>query len=105
MRITVSHTKSKEEAIRSVDRSLDDLFHGIGIIPVQFVEERRSWHGSTLTFSLSAKMGVARTPIKGTIEVTDRDITIDADLGWLERMIPGTKARESIRERLQKLLT
>ena len=50
-------------------------------------------------------MGVARTPIKGTIEVTDRDITIDADLGWLERMIPGTKARESIRERLQKLLT
>jgi hypothetical protein len=101
MRITLSHTKSKEEAARSVDRSLDDLFRGTGIIPVQFVEERRSWHGSTLTFSLYAKIGVARTPIKGTIEVTDRVITIDADLGWLERMIPATTARESIRESLQ----
>ena len=50
-------------------------------------------------------MGVAKTPIKGTIEVTDRVITIDADLGWLERMIPATTARESIRERLHKLLT
>ena len=51
-------------------------------------------------------MGVAKTPIKGTIEVTDRVITtIDGDLGWLERMIPATTARESIRERLHKLLT
>jgi len=50
MRITVSHTKSKEEPIRSVDRSLNDLFRGTGIIPVQFVEERRIWHGIDTDF-------------------------------------------------------
>jgi hypothetical protein len=81
MRITISHSQSKEEVIRSVDRSFDDLFRGIGVIPIQFVNEQRNWRGSTLTFSLSAKMGFVSTPMKGTIEVTDRDITIDADLG------------------------
>ena len=105
MRITVSHTRSKEEVIRSVDRSFDDLFRDIGIIPLQFVEERRSWQGSTLTFSISAKMGIVSTPIKGTIEVTDRDLTIDAGFGLLERLIPATKARESIRNQLRRLLT
>jgi hypothetical protein len=105
VRITVSHTRSKEEVIRSVDRSFDDLFRDIGIIPFQFVEERRSWQGSTLTFSISAKMGIVSTPIKGTIEVTDRDLTIDADLGLLERLIPATRARESITSRVRGLLT
>src|SRR4051794_31266957 len=105
MRITVSHKRSKEEVIRSVDRSFDDLFRGIGPIPLQLVEERRSWQGSTLTFSLSAKMGFVSTPIKGTIEVTDRDLTIDADLGLLERLIPGAKAREAIENRVRGLLT
>jgi hypothetical protein len=105
MRITVSHTKPKQEVIRSVDRSFDDLFRGIGSMPVQFVEERRNWQGSTLNFSISAKMGFINTPIKGTIEVTDTDLTIDADLGLLERLIPTTKARDSITSRIRGLLT
>jgi hypothetical protein len=105
MRITVSHTKSKEEVMRSVDRSFDDLLRGIGVVPIQFVDERRSWQGSTLTFSVSTKMGFISTPIRGTIEVTDEDITIDADLGLLERLIPATKARDSITSRIRGLLT
>ena len=91
--------------MRSVDRSFDDLFQSIGAIPIQFVDERRSWQGSTLTFSFSAKMGFVSTPMKGTIEVTDRDITIDADLGLLERLIPPTKARDSIVSRVRGLLS
>jgi hypothetical protein len=105
VRITISHTKSKEEIMRSVDRSLDDMFRGIGMIPIQFVDERRSWQGSTLTFSLSAKMGLLITPIKGIIEVTDRDLTIDVDLGLIGRLIPATKAHESISSRIRGLLT
>src|SRR3954449_10260019 len=105
MRITVSHTKSKEEVMRSVDRSFDDLFRGVGSLPIQFVEERRNWQGSTLNFSISAKMGFINTPMKGTVEVTDRDITIDADLGLLERLIPATQARDSIARRIRGLLT
>lgn len=105
MRITVSHTRSKAEAMQAVDRSFDDLFRGMGVIPIQFVEERRSWQGSTLNFSLSAKIGFVSTPMKGTIEVTDRDITIDADLGLLERLIPASKVRDSITSRVRGRLS
>lgn len=91
--------------MRSVDRSFDELFRGVSTVPIQFVEERRNWQGSTLNFSISAKMGFVSSPIKGTIEVTDVDITIDADLGLLERLIPATKARASITNRIRGLLT
>lgn len=104
MRITVSHNRSKEEVIQSVDRSFNDLFQGIGAIPVRLVQEHKSWQGSTLTFALTAKMGLLSTPIKGTVEVTDRDITIDADLGILERMISARKAQEVIGEHVRGLL-
>lgn len=105
MRITVAHNKSKEEIIRAIDRSFDDLFRGIGAIPIQFIPKEKSWQGSTLTFSLGAKMGPLSAPIKGTIEVTDRDLTIDVDLGIFERLIPATKAREAISSRIRGLLT
>ena len=75
VRITASHNRSKEEVKQSVDRSFNDLFEGIVVLPLRFVEERKSWQGNTLTFSLTAKMGLVRTPIKGTVEVTDRDLT------------------------------
>ena len=48
MRITVSHTKPKDEVIRAVDRSFDDLFRNNTLIPLQIVNEQRSWQGSTL---------------------------------------------------------
>jgi hypothetical protein len=105
VRVTVSHAKPKDEVIRSVDRSFDDLFRGIAILPVQFVSEQKNWQGSTLTFSILAKMGLLTTPIKGTIEVTDRDLTIDVDLGLLERLFPQAKAREAISSRVRGLLT
>ncbi len=104
MRITVSHNRSKEEVIQSVDKSFDGLFQGIGGIPVKLVQEHKTWQGSTLTFALTAKMGLLSTPIKGTVEVTDRDITIDADLGILERMIPVKKAQELVTQHVHGLL-
>jgi hypothetical protein len=90
--------------METIDRSLNDLFRQSGTLPVRLVEQQRSWQGSTLTFSLAAKMGIVSTPIKGTVEVTDRDITIDVDLGMFERMIPAEKARGLVASRVQGLL-
>jgi hypothetical protein len=104
VRITVAHNRSKEEVKQSVDRSFNELFAGIVVLPLRFVEERKTWQGNTLTFSLTAKMGLVSTPIKGTVEVTDRDITIDVDLGMLERLIPATKVREVLSSRVRGLL-
>jgi hypothetical protein len=105
MRITVSHNKSKDQIIQAVDRSFDDLFKGTPLVPVQVTNEQRKWQGSTLAFSFNAKMGLLSAPIKGTVEVTDRDLTIDADLGLLERLLGGGVGRATLESRVKGLLT
>ncbi len=104
MRVTVSHNRSKEEIMRSVDRSFDDFFQGPGFIPIQIVNERRSWQGNTMTFSFDAKAGFLSAPIKGFVEVTDRDVTVDADLGLFEKLFPATHARQAIEGKVRGLL-
>src|SRR5882762_8916848 len=104
MRITVSHNRSKEEVIQSVDKSFNDLFQGIGGIPVKLVQEHKSWQGATLTFALTAKMGLLSTPIKGTIDLPDREIPNHADLGIRERMVPAKKAQELVSQHVHGLV-
>jgi hypothetical protein len=87
MRITISHNRSKAQIIESVDRSFNEMFQGIAGLPVRLVLEQKSWQGSILSFSLTAKLGLLSTPIKGTVEVTDQDVTVDADLGLLNRIV------------------
>ena len=104
MRITVSHNKPKQEVMRAVDQSFDDLFRGIGVLPLQIVNEKRAWNASTLTFSFDAKAGFLSTPIKGTVEVTDKDVTVDADLGLLEKLFPAKQASAAIEGKIRGLL-
>jgi hypothetical protein len=104
MRITVSHNKAKDQIIQTVDRSFDDLFKGSPLVPVQVTNERREWQGSTLVFSFTAKMGLLSAPIKGTVAVTDRDLTIDADLGLLEKLLGGGMS-QAVEGRVKGLLT
>jgi len=104
MRITVSHDRSKAEVIKSVDRSFEEMFQGVAGLPFQVAVKEKSWQGSILSFALSVKMGLLSTPIKGTVEVTDRDLTVDADLGLLNQILPEKKAREVIGNRIRELL-
>jgi hypothetical protein len=69
MRVTVSHNRRKEEIVRSVDRSFDDLFRGFGPVPIQIVNESRKWMGSRMDFSFDAKVGIIGAPIKGLVDV------------------------------------
>ncbi len=105
VRITVAHNQSKQEVMQSVDRSFDELLRGLAMAPLQLVDERRSWQGSTLTFSMNAKLGFLTSPVKGTIEVTDRDITIATDFGLLERLISASAVRKTVEARVRGLLT
>jgi hypothetical protein len=105
MRITISHNKPKEEIKTAVDRSFDDLFKGPpGFLPIQMANQQRAWSGNTLNFSFDAKAGIISTPIKGFVDVTDKDITIDADLGLLEKLFPAKQARNVIETRVKGLL-
>jgi hypothetical protein len=105
MRVTVSHNRRKEEIVRSVDRSFDELFKGFGTVSIQIVNESRRWTGSRMDFSFDAKVGIVKTPIKGFVDVTDKDVTVDADLGWLERLFPAKQAQAALEGRVKGLLT
>jgi hypothetical protein len=104
VKITVSHERTKEEVKDAVNRSFDDVFKSVVNLPVELLQEQRIWDGDTLKFSLVAKMGLMSTPIKGTIDVTDRDVTIDVDLGIMEKLIPAAKVRDAIGNRVKGLL-
>ena len=104
MRISVSHNRTKEEVVQTVDRTFNDLFKEAGALPVKVTLEHRSWQGSTMTFALSAKMGIISTPIKGTVEVTDRDIIVDADLGILGKFVNEKSAQQLLGSRIKGLL-
>jgi len=105
MRITVSHHKTKEQVIKAVDQGIDDAFRSLASGPVTLTNPQKSWNGSVMTFSLSAKVGFMNNPISGTVEVTDKDVTIDADLGMLSRLFPVEKFRSSLETRVRGLLT
>lgn len=90
--------------MRSIDRSFDDLFKGFGAVPLQISNETRRWTGSRMDFSFNAKMGIVGAPIKGFIDITDKDVTVDADLGWLERLFAGPQAKAALEGRIKGLL-
>jgi hypothetical protein len=104
MRVTIVHNRTKAEVIESVDRSFNEMFQGVSGIPVRLSVTQRTWQGSVLTFALTASMGLISTPIKGTVEVTDHDLTVDADLGMLNRLVPESTVREVLGNRIKGLL-
>jgi hypothetical protein len=104
MRITISHDRRKAEIIEAVDRSFNDLFKSSAQLPVKIAVQERTWRGSILNFALTAKWGLLSTPIKGTVEVTDHDVTVDADLGLLNRFISENTARTVLTDRVKGLL-
>jgi hypothetical protein len=66
LRITISHNRPKADMIESVDRSFNQMLQGEAGLPVRLVVKEKSWQGSILSFTLSAKMGLLSSSIKGT---------------------------------------
>lgn len=104
MRVTISHDRPKAEVMEAVDHSFGQIFRGIAGLPVRLKVEESTWQGSVLTFALTARWGLISTPIKGTVIVTDHDITVDADLGFLNRFISEKGAAAVIGGRVKGLL-
>jgi hypothetical protein len=103
MKVTLEHHRTRKEIMDAVDKSFQDMFAAEGL-PVKIAVKEKSWKGSVLTFVLSAKMGLLSTPIKGTVEVTDTQILIDADLGMLNKFIPEKTAQDMLGARIKGLL-
>lgn len=104
MKVTLPHNRSKADVKEAVDRSFDDLFKTATGLPLQLVPQQRAWDGNRMNFALLAKLGLLSAPIRGTIEITDSDITIDVDLGIFEKLLPAEKVRNVLSSRVRGLL-
>jgi hypothetical protein len=104
MRITIAHKKTKAQAMQAVDRAVDDIFGASAMAPVTIANPQKSWNGSVMTFSLTAKMGFLSNP-SGLVEVTDNDVTVDADVGMLGKLFSAEKLRATVETRIRGLLT
>src|ERR1700722_11104574 len=104
MRITIAHSKGQQQMIQTVDRAFDDAFRGVIPGPLTISDQQKTWNGSVMKFSLIARMGFIKNPISGTVEVTENDVTIDADLGMLGNLIPVRDVQSNLETRFRKLL-
>ncbi|HLH00979.1 MAG TPA: polyhydroxyalkanoic acid system family protein [Bryobacteraceae bacterium] len=104
MRITISHNRPKQEMKEAVERSIDQLFTGFNLGLIEFANQRKEWSGDRMTFSLTAKIGFLQTPIQGWALVADRDVTLDVDLGLLNKLIPEESAKALLAQRAAGLL-
>lgn len=105
MRITVSHNKTRQEVMKIVDESTDQMFRGLPGSPIQVLEQQKSWSGDTMNFSLTGKMGMFTAPLRGTVTVTDKDVTIECELpAILKNFIPEQKIQAGIESRVKGLL-
>jgi hypothetical protein len=106
MRVTVSHDKGKDEAMRAVNDAADQILRPLFSGPLKMSNVRKQWNGSTLEFSLTAGVGGAiAVPINGSIVVTERDITIDCALpAFLDRLLPESGVKASVQAAIRGLL-
>ena len=106
MRITVAHGKTKAEALKSVNEAADRALSAALPGPLQISAVNKAWSGDQLNFSLTASLMGMTAPIKGFILVTDRDITIDADLPpLLTRLFPEKNIEAAAEKKIRGLLT
>jgi hypothetical protein len=104
MRATISHHKTKTEVVDAVNRSMNGLFNGLAVGPIEFTDQVNQWTGDRMFFSLNAKMGPVKAPIKGFVDVKDTEVTIDVDLGILGKFISDEKLRHEVEGRVKGLL-
>lgn len=57
-----------------------------------------------MKFSLIARMGFIKNPISGTVQVSESNATIDADLGLLGNLIPAQEVQSKLETQFRKLL-
>src|SRR5512138_3345453 len=106
MRVTVSHNKTQQEAIRAVDEATTDVLRSFAAGPVQVVEQAKSWKGNVMHFTVKGRAMIFSATVAGTIEVTDKEVIIEADLpAFLTQMIPEEKIRAGLQTKVKGLLT
>jgi Putative polyhydroxyalkanoic acid system protein (PHA_gran_rgn) len=105
MRVTVSHTKTVPEVTKIVNDSVDQLLGNVAGAPLKISNVQRAWHGNTMDFSFTGKMGFFSADVRGSVIVDEKNVTIDVELpGILKNFIPEEKVKAQVEGRVRGLL-
>lgn len=106
MRITVSHNKGQQEAIRIVNEASDQFLKPDLPGAFRMMDVKKSWSGNAMKFSIEAKAGFISLPLNGVITVNEKDVTIDCELpAFLTKLMPESKIRAGVENKVKGLLT
>jgi hypothetical protein len=105
MTVIVPHHTTREEAIGRVEKSANELLD-LGSKSIVFADQKRTWTGSQMDFSMTAKVGFISLPLSGSVLVDDTNVTIDVELPALAKNFIGEdKIRGTVEQKVRGLLS
>jgi hypothetical protein len=106
MTIIIPHQTTAEKAIALVDGSANSLFDNATGARVEMTDQKRSWNGPQMDYSLTAKVGFISVPISGTIVVDDVNVTVNCVLpAMVGQFIGEDRIRAGLESRVRGMLT
>lgn len=105
MRISVSHEKGQQEAIRKIDQAAEDLIRSAAVGPIRLMNFEKRWQSNVLHFSVTGAMGMISHDVRGTIEVLEKEVICEFTLpGFLEKMLGQGKVEQTVQSKVRGLL-
>ncbi len=106
MHFEVPHTLGKEEAIRRIDKAVDDLSTQTLPAGVKVKDFTKTWADNVLKISFWAGKGFLGANIAMTLTVNDTSVAIDVELpAMLKAFVAEGQIEEGIRGKITPLLT
>jgi hypothetical protein len=100
MTVIVPHNKTRQEAVRVVDDATTQLYRS-SIMGVEIVDPVKKWDASTMTFSLTGRLGFIEVPLSGSVAVDDQHVTILCELpAILKNFVGEEKIRAGVEQKI-----
>lgn len=91
--------------MKIVNDSADQLMASAATGPVTVSDVERRWDGSTMYFSFKGRMGFFSSSVKGYVQCTEKDVTVEVDLpAALKAFVPEEKVKGQLEGRVRGLL-
>ena len=100
MTVIVQHQKTRDEAVQVVNDAVTQLYQS-SVMGVEIVNPVKKWDASTMTFSLTGRLGFIEVPLSGSVAVDDQNVTILCELpAILKNFVGEEKIRAGIEKKI-----
>jgi len=103
MHLTLLHKTTQEEAIKKIDRYLNELL-AQGYPGIRIIDPEKKWDNNIMRFSLTVQKLFLSLDLEGIIIVTDSEVVGEGDVpGIVLTFFSEERIKEVIKERFNKL--